>query len=220
MIERTLEPEVMDAPNEAIEYDLMDHSSANHSFIADLLGGGSVGPNVLDLGTGTAEIPVLLCDQTDDCRVVAVDASVSMLEIARHKVIESGHETRIQLDHSDVKTFQWNDELFHTVISNSLIHHLPAPAAFLPLLPPLLQPGGRLFIRDLARPDSEATVEKLVTTYAGDETEFSQQLFRQSLIAALTADEMRDIVSQIGLDPQSVQMTSDRHWTCDAVLPR
>ncbi len=220
MLDRVLEPEVMNDPAEAIEYDLMDHSPANQSFIADLLAGGVVGPNVLDLGTGTASIPIMLCDELYECRIVAVDASTSMLDIARHKIIESGHESRIQLDHSDAKTYQWHDEPFHTIMSNSLVHHLPDPSCLMTAIGQLLQPGGRLFIRDLARPESADAVEALVDTYAGEETEFSQQLFRQSLVAALTVGEMRDIVGHIGLDPQSVRMTSDRHWTLDAVLQR
>lgn len=220
MLKRTLEPEVMDSPSEADDYDMMDHGPANDAFVSDLLAGAKVETNVLDLGTGTAAIPILLCDQVIDCRVVAVDASISMLELARHRVVESGHEGRLQLDHSDAKSFTWNDELFHTIISNSLIHHLPQPSEVIKRLPEFLLPGGRVFFRDLLRPDSAAEVERLVKTYFGEESDSCQQLFRQSLHAALTIDEMQEMLSQAGFDAHTVKKTTDRHWTWDAVLGR
>ncbi|MCA9201957.1 MAG: SAM-dependent methyltransferase, partial [Planctomycetales bacterium] len=58
---RQLEPEVMDTPEEAREYDEMDHSSVNQAFVADMLSSDFVVGDVLDLGTGTARIPIELC---------------------------------------------------------------------------------------------------------------------------------------------------------------
>ena len=55
----------------------------------------------------------------------------------------------------------------------------------------VLRPGGLLFVRDLLRPKTADEVEHLVATYAGDETPQQRQLFRQSLHAALTLDELR-----------------------------
>ena len=57
------------------------------------------------------------------------------------------------------------------------------------------------------------TLESIVQTYAGDETVYCQQLFHQSLHAALTLDEIRRLVTNCGLDPKGVEATSDRHWT-------
>jgi hypothetical protein len=38
-------------------------------------------------------------------------------------------------------------------------------------------------------------------------------LFRASLHAALTLDEVRVAAREVGLDDVRVAMTSDRHWT-------
>ena len=219
MLQRTLEPEVMDAPDEADLYDAMDHDAVNQQFVRDLVAGGAVGPNVLDLGTGPAAIPILLCEAQPQCRVVGVDASPSMLHLARHNVINAGYELSIQLELTDAKVFEWNDDLFHTLISNSLIHHVANPETVVDSVTQWLQPGGRVFIRDLVRPDDEATIEHWVAKYAGNEPEYCQQLLRQSFHAALTLGEMRELVARSGADPQCVMMTSDRHWTWDAVLP-
>ena len=37
MLPRTLEPEIMDSPDDALQYDLMDHGAVNRGFVADLL---------------------------------------------------------------------------------------------------------------------------------------------------------------------------------------
>ena len=218
MLTRTLEPEAMDQDQEADEYDAMDHREVNRQFVADLLGAAPLGSDILDLGTGTALIPIELCRTCDDdsLRVMACDLSVPMLEIAKMNIDIEGFLDRIQLEHIDAKETPFEDAMFTTVLSNSIVHHIPDPLPALVEAQRVLAPGGLMFFRDLLRPESEEQVEELVTLYAGQETEHAQQLFRQSLHAALTVDEMREFISQIGYDPLAVTATSDRHWTWQA----
>ena len=106
-----------------------------------------------------------------------------------------------------------------TVISNSLLHHLEQPRVGLETAVRLTRNGGRIFIRDLARPKTEAEIEWMVQTYSGNETENGQQLFRQSLHAALTLNEIQIIARGLGIPEDHVQMSSDRHWTIDWCRP-
>src|SRR3954447_22704155 len=87
---RTLEPEVMDTPEEARDYDAMDHAAVNRQFVADFLRLGPDTTSVLDVGTGTAQIPVELCRADPAARVVAVDAAVHMLNGAKANVARAG----------------------------------------------------------------------------------------------------------------------------------
>ena len=217
MLQRELEPEVMDDPEESQAYDEMDHDAVNQQFAEDFLGLEPTGNDILDLGTGTARIPIVLCKLNDDIRIMASDAAVSMLEIARINVSLEGLEDRVQLNHSDAKQLVFEDEMFDSVISNSLLHHLPEPAVAVSEMVRVCRPGGRFFVRDLMRPESHEAVEKLVAYYAGQEDEMCRQLFRQSLIAALTVDELAEIVEKLGFERNSVQATSDRHLTWSAV---
>ena len=57
----------------------------------------------------------------------------------------------------------------------------------------------------------EATLEALVREHAGDESPMGQQLLRQSLAAAFTPDELRDIVSELGMTGVEVVIDTDRH---------
>ena len=52
-----------------------------------------------------------------------------------------------------------------------------------------------------------------MVTYAADATPYQRRLFANSLRAALTVDEMQNLVATFGGAPDAVQMTSDRHWT-------
>lgn len=215
-LNRTLEPEVMDTWQDAIDYDAMDQAAVNRQFVSDLLAAGEPGDAILDLGTGTARIPIELCQQRDAGRVMAVDLSIPMLELARYNIEIASLIERIQLDHVDVKQLPHEDECFTAVISNGMLHHLPDPVRMLAEAVRMTAPGGMLFIRDLRRPDNEAVLETLVQTYAGQETAKQQGLFAASLRAALTLEEIRAAVSSLGFDPATVQITSDRHWTWSA----
>ncbi len=217
MLERVLEPELMDDPDEAESYNAMDHTEVNRRFVEALLAAGPLGSDVLDLGTGTALIPIELCAQQGTCRVMASDAATCMLDVARYNLAVSGNEHRIQLHHGDSKQLGFEESMFDAVISNSLLHHVAEPRSVLAEMVRVCKPGGRIFVRDLFRPEALERVEELVTLYAVNETPFNRQLFRQSLIAALTLEEIQALVVEQGFAPESVQMTSDRHWTWSAV---
>jgi len=213
MLPRILEPEAMDTRSEAVDYDTMDHSEVNHIFVADLLAAGPEPGEILDLGTGTAQIPIALCHRDPDARVVVVDLAGHMLRVARQNVERAGLSDRIRMEQVDAKRLPHRDGQFATVISNSIVHHVAEPRIVLQEAWRVLADGGLIFLRDLFRPPDDQTVRRLVDTYAAGANPHQQQMFEDSLRASLTVDEMRDLVSEFGLDPTTVRATSDRHWT-------
>ena len=76
--------------------------------------------------------------------------------------------------------------------------------------------GGTLFVRDLLRPGDDEMLSSLVDTYAAGANEHQRQMFSDSLHAALTVVEARTMVGRLGYAPETVQQTSDRHWTFSA----
>ena len=108
------------------------------------------------------------------------------------------------------------DAAFDVVMSNSIVHHIPEPFAVFAEMARVVQPGGLLFVRDLLRPDSLASLQWFVQQYTGEANAHQQKMFADSLHAALTLDEVRAMVARLGFDAASVQATSDRHWTWSA----
>jgi ubiquinone/menaquinone biosynthesis C-methylase UbiE len=216
MLDRVLEPEVMDDRAEAIEYNDMDHRLVNRNFVTDLMAAGPIGMDCLDLGTGTALIPIELCQQNEDVRVMAADASTAMLDLARYQLEINNLVSRIQLHFGDAKKLVFEANFFDTVMSNSLVHHLPSHETFLDEALRVLRPNGLLFVRDLCRPESQEQLENLVSSYAANESENSRQMLRQSLHAALSLSEIQALAVIAGLSADCVEMTSDRHWTLHA----
>lgn len=210
---RVLEPEVMDTVEDAVEYDSMDHSEVNRRFVDDLVAAGYTGGTTLDLAAGTALIPIEIAKRFADAKIWAIDLAVQMLYLARNNLEIAGIPQRVRLDLQDAKALTFPDDFFENVVSNSLFHHLAEPAVAFRESLRVAQPGALLFHRDLLRPESEAEVTRLVDLYAGDSTPYQRQLFDQSLRAALTLDEARQMVAAEGFSDDSVHATSDRHWT-------
>jgi ubiquinone/menaquinone biosynthesis C-methylase UbiE len=216
MLPRVLEPEVMDTPEEARDYDAMDHSMVNHIFAADFLAAWGGQGTVLDVGTGTAQIPIVLCRQCATARVVAVDLAEHMLAVGRENARRAGLHERIELRRCDAKGLPFADAAFAAVMSNSIVHHIPEPARVVAEMVRVTTPGGILFVRDLLRPPDLATLRHLVDTYAAGANAHQQKMFADSLHAALALAEVRELVQALGFDPATVTQTTDRHWTWSA----
>jgi len=217
MIPRELEPESMDTAEDVEQYDAMDHSEVNARFVADFLAahGPCRGGEFLDVGTGTALIPIALGRADASARVVAFDLAPAMIERAERNVADAGLSDRIKCVQADAKSAgtALGDRAFEAVVSNSIVHHIPDPQPVLASMAARVSPGGTLMVRDLARPDSRAELDGLVERYAGGEAPEARELFRASLHAALTVDEVRAMAAGVGLPASCVEMTSDRHWT-------
>jgi ubiquinone/menaquinone biosynthesis C-methylase UbiE len=236
MHHRVLEPELMDSAEDAREYDAMDHSVVNEIFVndllltyADVLRGDStrirpcwVKPQgranrVLDLGTGTAQILVKLAERSPHSHITAVDAAWHMIALARANIAAAKLADRIEVVVADAKHLPFDDGSFDVVISNSIVHHIREPRDVIAEAIRVAAPGGLLFHRDLARPKDEAELNHHVKEYAGDATAYQRKLFADSLRAALTVDEMRELIVSFGYDSETVRTTSDRHWTWSVV---
>lgn len=213
MLPRVLEPEVMDSADEARDYDAMDHGEVNRIFVRDFLHLYDGDGPVLDVGTGSAQIPIELCRCQSRVRVVAVDLAEHMLALGRRNVAAAGLAERLRLERIDAKRLPYPDRSFQAVMSNSIVHHIPAPEIVLAEIARVVSHGGAIFVRDLLRPDSLDALQRLVDLYAADASAHQRQMFADSLHAALTLDEVRAMVRRRDLDPLDVRQTSDRHWT-------
>jgi ubiquinone/menaquinone biosynthesis C-methylase UbiE len=168
---------------------------------------------LIDVGTGPARLPIALCRADRLFRVLGIDLAGPMLDLARRNVADAELNDRIRFARGDAKNLPFPDGRFEAVVSNTIIHHIPDPAPAFSQMIRLVAPGGTLMIRDLARPLDEVELEALVERHAAGEPIPARHLFRDSLHAALTIEEVRGLVDDLGLDSKDVILTSDRHWT-------
>ncbi len=215
MIDRILEPEVMDSEEEAMEYDQMDFTEVNTDF-AQLASQLTVkNALVLDLGTGTARIPIILSNLRPDCQITAIDLAPSMLKIAQKNVDLAHKKEQIKLELADSKNLNYQNNSFDLVISNSLVHHIPNPLELFMEIDRVVKPRGQILIRDLFRPQSQAQIKAIVKQENLDYSSRQEQLFADSLHAALTIEEVQDIMNQVGWRKAEIYQSSPRHWTLE-----
>ena len=214
-MKRILEPEVMDTIEEAKAYDDMDFLEVNTAFVNRLIDLGISDGHFLDLGTGTARIPIILAKRVPNIQITAIDLSSNMLNIGQKHVNQAKLTNRILLEKADAKNLPYTNQSFDGVFSNSIIHHIPDPSSVILEIKRVLKPQGLLYIQDLLRLESTMAIEKIVDTYAKDETQYQRKLFRDSLFAALTVDEVETIIRKTEVTNTKIAQISDRHWSIE-----
>lgn len=210
MIERILEPEVMDGAVEAAEYDAMDHSAVNEALVARLIELGATG-RTLDIGTGPGRIPILACERIEGLSAVGIDLSPAMIALAKRHRLASTCSDRLEFRVLDARRLRFRDASFDTVVCNGMLHHLADPRPLLEEARRVLKRGGTLLVRDLRRPESIEQLEGLVGLHARGATQTQRDLFAASLQAAFTPTELRIFANDTGLREARVVPSTDRH---------
>lgn len=98
---------------------------------------------ILDIGCGTGEFSRLLAKRAN--KVIAIDLSPNMIEIAKEK---SKQYPNIDFQVADVLQWDFPSEEFDAIISIATVHHL-AVEELLSNLKTALKLGGKLIILDL-----------------------------------------------------------------------
>ena len=212
-MDRVLEPELMDDPEQALVYARADFEEENQGFVDRFL---EYYPDledvhVLDLGCGPADIPIRIARVLPECRVTGVDGSAPMIAIGREAVRVAGLSDRITL-----RCERFQDmvlaEKANAVISNSLLHHVPNALQFWYAVRQLAKPGAAVLVMDLLRPDSPEAAQAIVDRYAADELAILRRDFYNSLLAAFTDDEVGAQLTEMNLSRLLVEVPDDRHW--------
>ena len=221
MLERVLEPEVMDSELDAREYESFDNSLVNDEFVKRALELAPPSGYVFDVGTGPGDIAVLFATRAPALRVLAIDLGEHMLEMARRNVARARLFERVEIARLDAKATGRPAGSFDMVICNSLVHHIPEPEELFRELRRVARPGAGLFIKDLHRPASMSELRALVDKYAEGCTPYQTRTFFDSLHAALTAEEITVMLRRVGWDELSARRCSDRHWCIErrALVP-
>jgi ubiquinone/menaquinone biosynthesis C-methylase UbiE len=212
-MERVLEREIMDDPEQALAYARANFENENQRFVdrfvehyPDFTTG-----HVLDVGCGPADIPIRLARALPRCRVTGVDASPAMIRLGEEAVRAAGLADRITLHCERLQSYSIPNKT-DAIISNSLLHHLVNPLKFWYGLKQLAKPGAPVLVMDLLRPESGEHAKSLVDQYASREAPILQRDFFNSLLAAFTEDEVAAQLAELNLSRLLIEVVDDRHW--------
>jgi ubiquinone/menaquinone biosynthesis C-methylase UbiE len=214
-MERRPEPELMDDEAQALAYAQADFSEAHDRFVAlfaECFPGEPGSGLCLDLGCGAADVLVRFAKAHPECRIDGVDGADAMLVLAQQAVAAARLEDRIRLIKGYLPGAALPCRDYDAVISNSLLHHLAAPAVLWETAKRYARRGAALFVMDLLRPDTPAHVDELIERHAGDAPAVLKRDFRNSLLAAYRPAEVRTQLDGAGLGFCQVRVVSDRHW--------
>ncbi len=126
-------------------------------------------PAILDVGCGTGINLLELARVLGPCRkLVGVDLSAGMLEVARRKAAAAGVAATFQV--GDAEALDLPDGTFDLVVCNSAYHWFPDRARAIKEMARILRPGGQLLLTTLAWPGHAeliAVVDKVWTRLFG-----------------------------------------------------
>jgi 2-polyprenyl-3-methyl-5-hydroxy-6-metoxy-1,4-benzoquinol methylase len=218
-MERVLEPELMDDPEQAKAYAAADFSQENQGFVdrfreyfPDFREG-----HVIDVGCGPGDIPIRFARALPTCRITAIDASAPMVQLAERAVQEAGLSERIVVRCERFQDTAGSNQA-DAGISNSLLHHVPNPLQFWNKLRRLVKPGSPILVMDLLRPESPEEAQAIVDRYAAGASEILRRDFYNSLLASFTEDEVTTQLARMNLTRLLIDLPDDRHWVVGGII--
>ena len=213
-MKRVLEPELMSDKQQAIAYANANFEEPHNHFLELLKYSiekkSTFSGDVIDLGTGAADIAIRLANSYPSFNIDAIDGSIAMLEEAKKAINRANLRSRIKLIHASIQKIGAMEKEYAIVMSNSLLHHLHDPMVLWKLIKKV-KGTPIIIIMDLMRPKNTKEVDELVYKYARSEPEILQRDFRNSLRAAFTPEEIFLQLRNTGLESLNISTVSDRH---------
>lgn len=119
---------------------------------------------ILDLGCGPGDLAVRLASRLQAARIVGLDLSPTMIELAkRHETPGGG----LRFVVGDAASLPFEADSFDVVVSTLSLHHWAEPAASFAEIRRVLRPGGLALVYDLRLLTIESTALPAVTRKAG-----------------------------------------------------
>lgn len=202
-MKRTLEPELMNDPEQAAAYAGPDLANAHWLFIQCFRKYfRDVTPKsaILDLGCGSAAIPLRLAKLFPGCEIHGVDGAGAMLAQAERAVRQEGLEKRIRLVEGTLPNrLLLPQNGYSIVISNSFLHHLADPMVLWQAIRTYGLADAAILVLDLLRPAGNKEAQRVVDRHMPDAPPTLRQDMLLSLHAAFTLDEVRAQLQQAQL---------------------
>ena len=207
-MERTVEPELMESPEQVISYAEADFSEGENNLINQInyyLIKNNLNFNkqelIVDLGCGPGNISEKLSIEWPNANVIGIDGSKEMIRIAELNKKKSSNFSRLKNLHyicADIKDLIASDisleKNISLLVSNSLIHHITYLEEFFNCIKRLSSNLTINFHKDLKRPNNEKLALKLKEKCAEKYNEILTKDYYASLKASYTSKEIKNYI--------------------------
>lgn len=120
---------------------------------------------ILDIGTGPGYLPIEIAKISSGVKIIGIDLSSSMVEIAARNAGSSGLSDRVQFRIANAGNLPFEDGDFDSVISTLSLHHWRHPVEYLKEISRVLKTGGEICIYDFCREIKEKTKAEMRSKY-------------------------------------------------------
>ena len=153
--------------------------------------------STLEIGPGPGYLGLDWLNSTADTTLTGVDISPDMVALATHNASESGMQDRATYRLGEGQRIPFDDCAFDSVFSAGSLHEWDDPPDVLAEIARVLKAGGSALVLDMRR-DMAPPLRWFMSASAG--SSLMRTGLRNSIAAAYTPGELRDIVSGSDLD--------------------
>ncbi len=199
---RVLEPEVMEAAEEALAYNELERLFGEilfQGFAESAVQMGVATGKVLDVGTGPGRIAIRIAKLNPKFSIDAIDLSKTMLTLAEQNAREQRVGDRIRFSLGDAKRIPFADQTFDLVVCHNMLHQLPDPLVTVKEIDRVTKPHGAILIRDVRRLPA-GIMTMLLPLYCLRYGRVLRSLTYASYRAGLTIREFREMARDAGIE--------------------
>jgi ubiquinone/menaquinone biosynthesis C-methylase UbiE len=161
------------------------------------------GGKVLEVGSGPGYVSLEIARLLPEVKIVGLDLSETMIEIATRNADEYGVSDRVKFRQGDASAMPFEESLFDFVVSCGSLHHWQNPPEVFDEIHRVLKPGCSALIDDLRR---DASPESMREWTSGHESRFMRWGARHSFTEAYTAREIEDILEDSAFENFDVKV--------------
>lgn len=136
---------------------------------------------VADVGTGTGFVAAGLAPRVK--KVVGLDSSQAMLEVARENLASLGAEN-VELVKGDIAELPMPDSTVDAALANMVLHHAEEPGAMLAEMARVVKPGGTVAITDEVEHPYEWMRQEHADVWLGFSGEQVEEFFAEAGLEA------------------------------------
>jgi ubiquinone/menaquinone biosynthesis C-methylase UbiE len=196
---RRPEPEVMSDAEEVEAYASAAAQAyldaIDNTLVDQVVSLGVTGGRLLDIGCGPGGIALKIARRLPQLWVAGIDYSSNMIGAAERAARAAKLDGRATFIVGDGNRLCFRDGSFDLVLSNSVLHHLHDPVAFLNEMGRVAKPGGFVLLRDLRRP-CRVSFPLHVRWYGRYYSGLMRKLYEDSVRAAYTGEELAGLLRQ------------------------